>query len=203
MNARGKVIGLTGTLASGKSTVLQLFGERGWSCVSADQLVHQILEEDLGVKECLVERWGDNVLAGEKLDRGRIAEMIFSDPEERLYVESLLHPRVRERWQAAVAENPHLNWVVEVPLLFEKELSGLFDATVSVSISAETQWDRALSRGTSQKLLKERIAQQMSNEEKNQRATFVISNEGTELFLEEQVSVLVEKLEGLPFRNDL
>ena len=189
-------IGLTGTVGAGKSETLAAFGRLGAATLSTDTAAHELLD-DPEVRRRLVERWGEEVLADGRVDRGRVGGIVFARPEELAWLESVLHPLVAQRvaeWRRALrAETPLA--VVEVPLLFEAGIEAAFDATVCVIAAEETRRARARERGT--ELLAARSGRQLSQGEKVARATHVIRNDGSLAELEEQVARLMPVL-GAP-----
>lgn len=186
-------IGLTGGIAAGKSEALAAFERLGAATISSDAVVHDLLEGER-MRSLLVERWGEEVAPGGRIDRGRVGEIVFADPEELSWLEQRVHPLVGERigaWLSSLGGDPSLA-VVEVPLLFESEMGSLFDATVAVVASEEARRARAEARGHA--LVAERDARQLAQEEKAARADHVIVNDGTLEELERELSALVEKL---------
>jgi dephospho-CoA kinase len=146
------------------------------------------------VRDHLVERWGQDVVADDTVDRARVGEIVFDSPEQLAWLESLLHPLVGERvgeWRAALGPEVGLA-VVEVPLLFETAMEDVFDTTVAVVAGDETRARRAGLRGTD--LLEARSERQLAQDEKAERADHVITNEGSLDELERQVSELVRVL---------
>jgi dephospho-CoA kinase len=189
-------VGLTGAIASGKSEALAAFARLGAATLSSDAVTHELLGKS-EVRERLAERWGEAVLADGHLERERVGEIVFGRPDELAWLESVLHPLVGERiveWrQSLPAETPLA--VVEVPLLFETGMEGVFDATVCVVADDSTRAARAGDRGT--ELLEGRSRRQLSQDEKAARATHVISNDGSLAELEDQVARLVPALAAL------
>jgi dephospho-CoA kinase len=186
-------VGLTGGIAAGKSEALAAFGRLGAATLSADAVVHELLDAE-PLRGRLVERWGPEVAPEGRVDRGRIGEIVFADPEQIGWLESQVHPLVRERmgeWFAALPADAEFA-VVEVPLLFESELTGVFDTTVAVVTSDEVRRARAEARGHS--LVGEREARQLSQEEKAARAEHTVRNDGSVEDLEAALSALLAKL---------
>jgi dephospho-CoA kinase len=187
------VIGLTGAVAAGKSEALAAFERLGAATISSDRVVHDLLASPQ-VAERLSERWGAEVAPGGEVDRAKVGEIVFERPEELRWLEDLLHPLVGQRtaeWRAELPPGTKLA-VVEVPLLFETEMEGAFDATVAVVASDEVRMERASGRGT--ELFEERSARQLSQEEKAARADHVISNDGTREELEQAIGRLIPDL---------
>lgn len=187
------LIGLTGGIAAGKSEALRLLGELGARTLSTDAVVHELLATD-EVSGLLIERWGERVAPGGELDRGRIASIVFEEPEELGWLESILHPRVGERvlaWRRDLPEDSGVA-VIEVPLLFEGRMGDVFDATIAVVARDEVRAERAGARGTSD--LEARSDRQLSQEEKAERATFVVENHGSLNELRETLEELMPSL---------
>ena len=187
------LIGLTGGIAAGKSEALAAFGRLGAETISSDAVVHELLGSD-EVRDRLVERWGDQVTAGGKVDRARVGEIVFERPDELAWLESELHPRVGERiaaWRSSLRSETSFG-VVEVPLLFEASMEGAFDATVAVIADEDARRKRAQRRGHA--LVDERAARQLGQEEKAARADHVVRNDGTLADLERELSELLAKL---------
>ncbi len=191
-------IGLTGAIASGKSTVLAELEKLGVPTLSSDAAVHAIYEDD-EVARLVAERFGESVLADGKVDREALAEEVFAESEARVWLEQLIWPRVgakifefRELHQAA--ESPLRAIVVEVPLLFESGMDQAFDRTVAVTTSDDVRRERAAARGTGVSELEAREARQMSSAEKAARADYVIENDGTVESLAERLKALLGQI---------
>jgi dephospho-CoA kinase len=121
------------------------------------------------------------------IDRRKVAEIVFADPKELEWVEGLLHPRVRARWQAALAAEAPRDWVVEIPLLFEKNLASEFDFTLCLWASPALQAARLAARGFSPVEIAARQARQWPLQEKIARADRVALNDGSLEFLRRQI----------------
>jgi dephospho-CoA kinase len=187
-------VGLTGGIGCGKSTVVGLFREAGWQTIETDAVVRELLAENAEVRLQVRARWGDAVFKGEEMDRRAIAKCVFGDELELKWLESMLHPLVRESWQASVEESPDALWLVEIPLLFEKRLETLFDLTVCVSSPPAVVEDRMVSRGYNGAEIAQRRKRQMPLEEKIERADHLISNAGSLEFLKRQTARLIEQM---------
>lgn len=186
-------VGLTGGIAAGKSEALAALSRFGAVTLSADAVVHELLDAE-PLRGRLVERWGPEVAPEGRVDRGRIGEIVFADPEQIGWLEEQIHPLVRERmgaWLASLPAETEIA-VVEMPLLFESELGGAFDTTVAIVASEEVRRERAEARGHA--LVGEREARQLSQEEKAARAEHTIANNGSVEDLERALSALVERL---------
>lgn len=183
-------IGLTGGIGCGKTAAAAAFGRHGFRIVSADRLAHEALLAPQVVR-ALQERWGDEVLLENGLpDRKFIAARVFASPADRAWLESLIHPVVQAGWQAAVADGS-VDWVVEIPLLFEKGWEGRFDRTVCLSATRPHQLARVKERGWTEADLTARESAQMPLVEKERRANHVLRNDGTLADLDAAVAQLV------------
>jgi dephospho-CoA kinase len=188
-------IGLTGGIAAGKSEALAAFERLGAATISSDAVVHELLDSEPLLGR-LAERWGAEIISEGRVDRTKVGEIVFVDPEELTWLEAQIHPLVGERvgaWLASLSGDARIA-VVEVPLLFESEMEPVFDTTVAVVASDEVRRSRAEARGHA--LVGEREARQLAQEEKAARAEHVIENDGSLEDLERRLSALVEKLGG-------
>ncbi len=186
-------VGLTGGLGAGKSEALRALGELGAATLSTDAVVHELLQGD-ELRGLLVERFGEGVAPGGTVDRSKVAELVFSDPEQRGWLEGLLWPRVGERvasWKGEVdaTEPPPPAAVVEVPLLFEAGMDQAFDHTIAVVADEGVRAERAGARGHA--AVESRAGRQLSQDEKAQRAEFVVRNDGGLGELREKLSTLL------------
>ena len=188
-------IGLTGGMGCGKSTVAQLFAEAGWCTVNTDEIVRGLFADDVQVHAALRERWGDAVFTVDGVvDRKAIAALVFTEKTELSWLEDLLHPKVRQSWKLAIQQLPARNWLVEIPLLFEKRLETEFDLIVCVTSSPEIVERRMVHRGYTQEEIEQRRNRQMPLEEKTRRADCVISNVGSLEFLKLQTKRLIAQI---------
>ncbi len=186
-------VGLTGAVASGKSAALEIFGRLGAATISADAVVHELLDSEPMLSR-LVERWGAEVVEGGRADRNRIGQIVFADPAELGWLESNIHPLVGDSvatWLAGLDSNCRIA-VAEIPLLFEGEMHSVFDTTVTVVSNEALRFERAAARGHA--LTPEREKLQLSSEEKAARADHVVENHGSLEDLERAVASLMESL---------
>jgi dephospho-CoA kinase len=192
------IVGLTGGMGCGKSTVAALFAELGFRRLDADQVVRDELLLDPEVVAAVRARFGGAVLdTGGRIDRARLGEVVFSDDAALAWLEQLLHPRLQARWEQIYAAAQGEKFIVEVPLLFEKQLQNRFDFTVCVTTSSELQLRRLEQRGVPPGIARQRLAKQLPLARKCELADFVILNDGTLEFLREQVSELARRLTTL------
>ena len=169
----------------------------GAETLSTDQVVHDLYETD-EVRDAVVERFGESVAPGGSVDRSAVARAAFTRPEDRAWLEELLWPLVGRRmaeWREGLdhrVESPRAA-VVEVPLLFESGMEGAFDATIAVIADEELRAERAGARG--HEALAERGSRQLAQQEKAQRATYVVVNDGSIGELDAKLSEILEMLE--------
>ena len=129
-NIKKTLVGLTGGIACGKSEALKIFGQLGWETISTDEIVRNLLNSDKGLISVLTQRWGEVVLEKEEINKKRISQIIFSNEQERKWLENLLHPKVRAIWKEKFELSEKDKVIVEIPLLFEKDLGNLFESTI-------------------------------------------------------------------------
>lgn len=191
-------VGLTGGIGCGKSTVVGFFREAGWFTMEADAVVRELLAHDAGLQAELGARWGDSVFeSGGGIDRKAVAARVFQDPAELRWLESQLHPMVRERWSAILAKTVDRHCLVEIPLLFEKRLETQFDLTVCVASPQNLVEERMVARGYSSAEVAQRVNQQMPLEKKIELADHLISNAGSLEFLKQQTMRLIKQMPRL------
>src|SRR3954452_3905271 len=191
-------VGLTGGLGAGKSTALQALRELGAATLSTDAVVHELYGTD-DVRDAVVARWGPDVAPDGTVDRPAIARAASATEDDRAWLEQLLWPRVAQRvaaWREEVSRQdpPPRAAVVETPLLFEAGMEGIYDATIAVVADEAVRRERAAARG--HHAVDERAARQLPQQEKAQRATYVVHNDGTEADLEGALSSVLAKLSG-------
>jgi dephospho-CoA kinase len=192
-----KLIGLTGGIASGKSTVARMLEEQGAKIIDADQIAREVVEPGQPALAEIAARF-PGVVKGGALDRKALGERIFNHEAERKALNAIVHPRVQGRvlelsQQYAEAGVPLVFY--DVPLLFENGLEKTMEASVLVAAPPEVQLSRLMSRdGYDEAQAKARIAAQMSLDEKRKRATYVIENGGSLSTTRAQVDALWKKL---------
>jgi dephospho-CoA kinase len=189
-------VGLTGGLGAGKSTALAALERLGAATISTDAIVHQ-LYEDPEIVSAVTERFGDEVVTDGRVNRSALAGKAFATDDGRKFLEELLWPRVGARvaeWKEEVERRspPPPAAVVEIPLLFESGMDALFDATIAVVADEEVRAARAAARG--HEAVAERDARQLSQQEKAERATYAVVNDGTEQDLERQLAKVLDAL---------
>jgi len=192
----GKIIGITGGIASGKSTVTNFLRQKGFEVVDADALVHQLQKPGGRLFQILVEHFGQKVLLEDgELNRPLLASLIFSNSEEREWSKQTQGQIIREelgslRDKLAQTEDV---FFMDIPLLFEQDYASWFDETWLVYVRRDIQLDRLMNRDQlSKESAETRLASQWPLEEKKKFATYILDNNGSREQLLSQVVTLLE-----------
>ena len=192
------IIGLTGGIAAGKSTVRQLFAPRANMLVfDADAAVRRMLDGDPQTISAIGHAFGQEFIGMDgKPDRARLRETIYADPHARHRLEGILHPLVRAEWLALREEclATGVDMLADIPLIYETGAEGLFDIALVVGCSRDTQADRLRARGIGPKMAEAMLASQWPIGQKVQRADFVIWNDGSLAALGRQTELLLNQL---------
>jgi len=172
-------VGLTGSIGTGKSTVLKIFKDLGAYVIDADEIVHSLYKRK-DIQEKVKSEFGDVFNEDNSLNRKKVAEIIFNNPEKKKILESIIHPEVRKEINNKIRdiENKDKNAIVivEIPLLIETGQYKEYDTVVVVYSPKNLQLDRLLKKGLSKEEALKRINSQMDIEEKLKYADFVINN---------------------------
>jgi dephospho-CoA kinase len=188
------LVGLTGGIGSGKSTVARLLERRGAFLIDADALAREAIARGTSGFDLVLDAFGSDVLAPDgDLDRARLASRVFSDPAQKAVLESIVHPEVARRFGELVDEHRATADVVVyvTPLLVELGLAPAFDVVVVVTASPHLRVSRVASeRGLSPEDVRSRMATQASDEQRAEVANVLIDNDGTLAELERQVDRL-------------
>ena len=192
----GKIIGITGGIASGKSTVTNFLRQKGFEVVDADALVHQLQKPGGRLFQILVEHFGEKVLLEDgELNRPLLARLIFSNSEEREWSKQTQGQIIREELGSLrdkFAQTEDL-FFMDIPLLFEQDYASWFDETWLVYVRRDTQLDRLMNRDQlSKESAETRLASQWPLEEKKKFATYILDNNGSRGQLLSQVVTLLE-----------
>ena len=192
----GKIIGITGGISSGKSTVTNFLRQKGFEVVDADALVHQLQKPGGRLYQILVEHFGEKVLLEDgELNRPILASLIFSNPEEQEWSKETQGQIIREELSSLrdkFAQTEDL-FFMDVPLLFEQEYASWFDETWLVYVSRDTQLDRLMKRDyLTIEDAQARLASQWPLEEKKRLASHILDNNGSREQLLNQVSSLLQ-----------
>ena len=191
-----KIIGITGGIASGKSTVTNFLRQQGFEVVDADALVHQLQKPGGRLYQILVEYFGEKILLENgELNRPLLASLIFSNPEEQRWSKETQGQIIREELGSLrdkFSETEEL-FFMDIPLLFEQDYASWFDETWLVYVSRDTQLDRLMNRDQlSKESAETRLASQWPLEEKKKFATYILDNNGSREPLLSQVVTLLE-----------
>ncbi|TWG96954.1 dephospho-CoA kinase [Nocardioides sp. J9] len=190
-------VGLTGGIASGKSTVSSILRELGAVVIDADQLAREVVAKGTPGLARVVEEFGSDVLTEDgHLDRPKMGSIVFADDESRRRLEAIVHPLVFELYAHLEASAPVGGIVVhDIPLLVESGRAEEFDAVVVVDVPEEVQVARMVrDRGMSEEDARSRIAAQASREDRVAVATYVIDNTGTREDLRHRVTEVFAEL---------
>lgn len=187
-----KIVGLTGGIASGKSTVAGVFAELGAYIIDADKVAHEIVEPNNPAWRDVISFFGEEILNADKtINRERLGEIVFNNADLLDKLNKITHPRIMEKFkdelQAIRENNPNAIVIMEVPLLYETHLERMCDLVVVVWVDRETQKDRLMRRDSiSEDATVKRIDSQMDLDEKAKIADYVIDNRKT---IEETIKI--------------
>ncbi len=182
-------LALTGGIGCGKSAVAALLEDAGFKIVDSDLIAREVVQPGEEGYEKVIDAFGNDILNSDRtIHRGRLGQIVFSDPTRRDQLNSLLHPIIRKRWQARQHDHweifPGVPVVVVIPLLFEAGLEFEFDSIACVACSKRIQGERLSARGLSREQVDQRITAQWPVERKMERAGLVIWNDGSLQLLE-------------------
>ena len=188
------VVALTGGIGSGKSEAGRIFSELGAVVVDSDELAREVIERGTSGFEEILVNFGDEVLTNGVLDRSKLAEIVFDNPDRRKVLEEIIHPRVREAFEKIV-ENCAPNDVVinVIPLLVETNGAKRFDRVIAITAPEEIREKRLISRGLPTYQIAKRIAAQATDVERERISDFVIDNSGSKDDLLQRIEILYEK----------
>lgn len=190
------LVGLTGGMGSGKTTVAQLFKALGAYTLDADEICRSLVEPEKPAWREVVDLLGKGILRDDHtLDRRKVADIVFKDPEKKKALEAILHPRVMEEEQAIFRDilksDPRALVIIDAALLIESENYRKVDKVIVIACDEKTQLDRIMAKKTfSREDAQRRLQQQMPLEEKIQFADYVVHNDS-------ELSELKKKVEGL------
>ena len=192
-------IGLTGGIAAGKSSVAELWRERGVTVIDTDALAHASLAPGTATHAAIVDRFGPGIRQADgTINRTALGAIVFADEAQRQGLNAIVHPPVRQQWQAALAaleQDGHTAAaIVMIPLLFEVGLEEDFDTVVVTACSAATQITRLAGKGLNTAQAQARIGAQWPMQTKMDRADYVIWNDGSRRLLAAQAEMIWERI---------
>jgi len=190
------IVGLTGGLASGKSTIAQILIERGFDVIDADEVARDVVKPGSESLEKIVKRWGIEILNDDgSLNRKKLASIVFKDKSQRKELEKILHPEILNR-MIQLAENSADEIVIlVVPLLFEEQLDEWCDFTVSLTAPDEVRIERAMKKHKiSREMVQDRMKTQLSEKKRNSKADYVVNTDCTIEELQSKVDNLINKI---------
>ncbi len=196
-----KFIGLTGGIASGKTTTRKMFEELGAYTLDADELSHKTLHQE-DVYQKLLKHFGSNILnKNREVDRKRLGKIVINNKKELRFLESVVHPKISEMRNAFIEnvkkKDKDAVIIYDVPLLYEKKMENMFDTIIVVYVDRKTQIKRIMERNKiSEEGAEKRLKLQMDIEEKKKKAQIVIDNRGTQNDTFRQVKNIWNKIKG-------
>lgn len=188
------ILGLTGGIGSGKSTVSGIFKNIGIEIFDADLIAKEIFEEEKTQNE-IKKVFGEEILTSNRVDREKLKEKVFNDKKKLENLNKIIHPKVIERYRNIKERVEEKLIIFDVPLLFESGIDKLCDKILVVDIDEELQRERVKKRdGISSELVEKIIKSQLPREERIKKADFVVENNGSLEDLKEKVLNLVKEL---------
>ena len=192
-------LGLTGGIASGKSTADDFFKKKNIPIIDSDLIAHKIMEVGQAGYQAVVDYFGSKILTdNQTINRRKLGEIVFNDQAKLKKLNSLTHPLVHQEIKRQMEQyrlNQEKLVVIDVPLLFDSGFESLCDGVLVISISPELQLKRLMKRNNfTEKEALSRINNQMPLSEKEKRATYVVANTGTINDLEKRLSDLLQKI---------
>ncbi len=172
-----KIIGLTGGIGSGKSAVLSVFSSLGVPCYQSDSSAKKLMQQDPELINQIKALFGDDLYEGEKLNRGKLAEVVFADKSKLESLNAIVHPRVKEDFQLFLSQQNADYVIKEVAILFETGGAEDYDVTILVTAPEDLRIERVMKREKSKvEHIKSRMRNQWSDEKKIPMADYVINN---------------------------
>jgi dephospho-CoA kinase len=192
------LLGITGSVGTGKTTVGKILSDFGLKVVDTDDIAREVVMPGQPALDEIREVFGAEYFNPDgTLNRGKMAKLVFHDPESRKRLEAILHPRIRSRWKQ-IADDWEKSGVpagaVVIPLLFETNAQDEFDAVICVACSPDIQKQRLLNKGWSEEEISARIGSQLPLEEKIRLSDYVIWNDAGVNVLAEQVRLILQDI---------
>ena len=196
-------VGLTGGIGAGKSTVADLFSQKGAVVIRSDELARQVIEPQTPGFQQVIDRFGKDLLNAEGyIDRAKLAQIVFKDDAALKDLENIIHPLVRSKTNQIIDQHTSETIIVnEIPLLLEKKMESLFDFLVIVISSEKNRLERLAHRGLTAAHATARMAKQVSDDERKAAADFLIVNDGNLDQLEADVEKIWQTLQERSFKS--
>ena len=196
-------VGLTGGIGAGKSTVADLFSQKGAVVIRSDELARQVIEPQTPGFQQVIDRFGKDFVNSEGyIDRAKLAQIVFKDDAALKDLENIIHPLVRNRTNQIIDQHTSETIIVnEIPLLLEKKMESLFDFLVIVISSEKNRLERLAQRGLTTEQATARMVKQVSDEERKAAADFLIVNDGNLDQLEADVEKIWQTLQERSFKS--
>jgi dephospho-CoA kinase len=196
-------VGLTGGIGAGKSTVADLFSQKGAVVIRSDELARLVVEPQTPGFQQVIDRFGKDFVNSEGyIDRAKLAQIVFQDDAALKDLENIIHPLVRSKTNQIIDQHTSETIIVnEIPLLLEKKMESLFDFLVIVISSEKNRLERLAQRGLAAEQATARMAKQVSDEERKAAADFLIVNDGNLDQLEADVEKIWQTLQERSFKS--
>ena len=196
-------VGLTGGIGAGKSTVADLFSQKGAVVIRSDELARQVIEPQTPGFQQVIDRFGKDLVNSEGyIDRAKLAQIVFKDDAALKDLENIIHPLVRSKTNQIIDQHTSETIIVnEIPLLLEKKMESLFDFLVIVISSEKNRLERLAHRGLTADQATARMAKQVSDEQRKAAADFLIVNDGNLDQLEADVEKIWQTLQERSFKS--
>ena len=196
-------VGLTGGIGAGKSTVADLFSQKGAVVIRSDELARQVIEPQTPGFQQVIDRFGKDFVNSEGyIDRAKLAQIVFQDDAALKDLENIIHPLVRSKTNQIIDQHTSETIIVnEIPLLLEKKMESLFDFLVIVISSEKNRLERLAQRGLAAEQATARMAKQVSDDERKAAADFLIVNDGNLDQLEADVEKIWQTLQERSFKS--
>ena len=196
-------VGLTGGIGAGKSTVADLFSQKGAVVIRSDELARQVIEPQTPGFQQVIDRFGKEFVNSEGyIDRAKLAQIVFQDDAALKDLENIIHPLVRSKTNQIIDQHTSETIIVnEIPLLLEKKMESLFDFLVIVISSEKNRLERLAQRGLTTEQATARMSKQVSDDERKAAADFLIVNDGNLDQLEADVEKIWQTLQERSFKS--
>lgn len=184
------IIGITGNIGSGKSTISKYLEKIGYEVINVDKLAHQILENNT-VKNEIVKTFKKDILTNDRVDRKKLGEIVFKNKAELTKLNNIMHPKIIDEIKKIISSNKNNFLFFDIPLLFELNISYLFDVIICVYISKNLQIKRIKKRDNrNYKQIREIIKSQLSVEYKIENSTYSINNKNIKKSIRKMKKIL-------------